>query len=174
MRLVEVSRSVINQAVLIGSPSEMDFLLKLGLRTIAINVFFKKSFHLRTHCKVIFTALLLSFLQDFLSNQVTWILIGAFIWIIRLMIRNGDSQDATNFVLVYFTLLVLSSLEFPQDLPKVWSAIPYLALFQIIRKPDSLKKCVRKLRVALAPVSFILTMFASVSQLYYYSQDLQS
>ena len=154
----------------------MDLFLKIGLRSLAINIFFKKSFQLSAHLKVIFTALLLSLLQDYLPFYLTCLLICVFIWkmIWLKILRNADAQDATNFIMVYFTLLVLHSLEFPGDLPLIWSNIPILSLFQIIRKPDSLKKLMRQIRVALAPVSFILTMFASISQIHFHSNDFKS
>ena len=154
----------------------MDFFLKIGLRSLAINIFFKKSFQLSAHLKVIFTALLLSLFQDYLPFYLTCLLICVFIWkmIWLKILRNADAQDATNFIMVYFTLLVLHSLEFPGDLPLIWSNIPILSLFQIIRKPDSLKKLMRQIRVALAPVSFILTMFATIYQIYFHSNDFKS
>ena len=154
----------------------MDFFLKIGLRSLAINIFFKKSFQLSAHLKVICIALLLSLFQDYLPFYLTCLLICVFIWkmICPKILRNADAQDATNFIMVYFTLLVLHSLEFPGDLPLIWSNIPILSLFQIIRKPDSLKKWMRQIRVALAPVSFILTMFASISQIHFHSNDFKS
>ena len=97
----------------------------------------------------------------------------AFVWTNRSLIRTADSQDATNFVLIYFTILVLNNLEYPKDLPFIWSHIPKLSLFQIVRKPDFLKKWLRPYRVAMAPVSFTLTIFAGLMQLYFHFEDLR-
>ena len=154
----------------------MDFFLKIGLRSLAINIFFKKSCHLSARGKEISTALLLRLFHAYLPFYLTCLLICVFIWkmICPKILRNADAQDATNFIMVYFTLLVLHSLEFPGDLPLIWSNIPILSLFQIIRKPDSLKKLMRQIRVALAPVSFILTMFATIYQIYFHSNDFKS
>ena len=94
--------------------------------------------------------------------------IFGFVWMNRNLFRTADSQDATNFVLIYFTILVLNSLEYPKDLPLIWSSIPTLSLFQIVRKPDFLKKWIRPLRVAMAPVSFVLTMVCALVQFYFF------
>ena len=157
---------------------KMDLILKIGLRSLSINIFFKKSFQL-SNLKMVFITLLLSLLQDYLPTLYFYLaslLICVFIWktFWFKILRNVDAQDATNFIMVYFTLLVLNNLEYPRDLPLVWSCIPKLSLFQIIRKPDSLKKWIRPIRVALAPVSFILTIFASISQIYFHSNNFES
>ncbi len=135
--------------------------------TLAINVFFKKSFKISKHASIILHLLWLGFLDEE-SYHWIWIL-----WPKNHAIKNNfkkfftslDSQDATNFVLTLFTLLILKSGK-PLEVSWLWKWIGYLAMFQIVRKPDSFKKLICPLRVGLAPVSVILTWAASWRQIW--------
>ena len=85
---------------------------------------------------------------------------------LRILIQKFEPQDATNFVLTYFTMAVLQSISLMENLCFLWQTVPILSLFQIIRKPNSFKKFIRPIRVGLAPVSVILTWIASYYQIY--------
>ena len=76
---------------------------------------------------------------------------------LKILVQKIEPQDATNFVLTYFTMAVLQSISPMENLQSLWQTVPALSLFQIIRKPDSFKKFIRPIRVGLAPVSVILT-----------------
>ena len=89
---------------------------------------------------------------------------------LKILFNSLDAQDATNFVLAYFTFAMLNksthSLSSSQlSLKDYWMPIPYLSLFQILRKPDSFKKAIRPIRVGLAPISIVLTCNASIHQI---------
>ena len=89
---------------------------------------------------------------------------------LRTLFNSLDAQDATNFVLAYFTFAMLNKSSHSPLSPQLsmndyWMPIPYLSLFQILRKPDSFKKAVRPIRVGLAPVSIVLTCNASIHQI---------
>ena len=58
----------------------------------------------------------------------------------RLLIKKFEPQDATNFVLTYFTMAVLQKISLnKENLNFLWLIVPILSLFQILRKPDSFK-----------------------------------
>ena len=79
----------------------------------------------------------------------------------KVLLDTFDPQDAINFVLAYSTFMALGTL----DLKDNWLAIPSLSIFQLVRKPDSLKRILRPIRVGMAPVSVILTWNASYHQI---------
>ena len=89
---------------------------------------------------------------------------------LKMLFNSLDAQDATNFVLAYFTFAMLnksthSLLSSQLSMKDYWMPIPYLSLFQILRKPDSFKKAIRPIRVGLAPISIVLTCNASIHQI---------
>ena len=89
---------------------------------------------------------------------------------VKMLFNSLDAQDATNFVLAYFTFAMLnksthSPLSTQLSMKDYWMPIPYLSLFQILRKPDSFKKAIRPIRVGLAPISIVLTCNASIHQI---------
>ena len=58
----------------------------------------------------------------------------------KLLIKKFEPQDATNFVLTYFTMAVLKKISLhKENLHFLWLTVPILSLFQILRKPDSFK-----------------------------------
>ena len=85
---------------------------------------------------------------------------------LKILVQKIEPQDATNFVLTYFTMAVLQAISPIENLRFLWQTVPALSLFQIIRKPNSFKKFIRPIRVSLAPVSVILTWIASYYQIY--------
>lgn len=82
--------------------------------------------------------------------------------IVQNLLRSLDQQDAINFIMTFFTMMVLQSDKIHSNV--IWATIPWLSLFQIIRKPDSFKRIIRPIRVGLAPISVILTIFAAFIQ----------
>ena len=87
---------------------------------------------------------------------------------LRKLIQGFDPQDATNYVLTFFTLKIISVTSGDLNyLPKWWGMVPWLSLFQILRKPDSWKNLIRPVRVGLAPVSVIVTWTAAFHQIFF-------
>lgn len=94
-------------------------------------------------------------------------------------LRIIDTQDLINFLATFsfiFYVVVIISL---QDISiivgdgarnrllqnRLWSSIPLLALFQVLRNPVSLKNSLRPIRVALGPACILNAMVISCLQL---------
>ena len=86
---------------------------------------------------------------------------------LKTIINSFDSQDATNLVLAYFTFAMLNKSNHSDfsHCKEYWLPIPYLSIFQILRKPDSFKKFIRPIRIGLAPISIVLTCNATIHQI---------
>lgn len=131
--------------------SNMDLQFDTLLLTLAVNIFFKKSFKIKNHSILVLSLL---FFGSFPELQIGILpILFSQKEQIEVLAENFDPQDLTNFVLAYFAIQILQYLESQE----IWTLICYLSLFQIIRKPDFLKNFIRPLRVGLAPVSVILT-----------------
>lgn len=155
--------------------------------TLAINIYFRKSFSFADHTIQLIVCFALFLLTNLPDDQLpitretlnvavlTFLLAGFFVSYRDL---NLDFQDAIQFVCtavnIYFIrnkFNLWQEVKTEQEkvvtlfLWNVWVVIPILALFQLIRNPKFIKEILRPIRVGLGPASFLWAVSASVIQL---------